>query len=74
MTCFENEYTKALLNMRRIIDRMPEYKSLMSDSDIKELMTSATEQHAKYHAKRMCGLKPAGLGKLTRRRRCKSRK
>ena len=71
--CFVGEYKKALSTMDRIIQKMPEYRALMVDRDVKALMASAVEQHAKYHAKRVCGLKKHPLGKAPSRRRKSAR-
>lgn len=72
--CYRSEYQKAVKAMDRIVEKMPEYKSLMKDPEVKGLMSSAVEQHSKYHAKRVCGLKKHPLGKAPSRRRRKSAK
>ena len=67
--CFISEYKKAVSAMGRLMDKMPEYKAMLSDKEVKALISSAVEQHAKYHAKRVCGLKKHPLGKAPSRRR-----
>jgi hypothetical protein len=71
--CYRAVYERAVKTMGRIVEKMPEYKELMRDPEVKGLMNSAVEQHSKYHAKRICGLKRHPLGKTPSRRR-KARK
>jgi hypothetical protein len=71
--CFEREFKKSLDIMGRVIDKMPEYSKLAKDREVAQVMGAAIEQHSKYYAKRMCGMKKHPLAGAPRRRR-KSRK
>ena len=71
--CYVREFKHSMDVMGRMIHKMPEFEEMAKDSDFGKMLSAATEQHSKYYAKRMCGMKKHPLAGAPKRRR-KSRK
>ena len=74
MECYRREFKHSMEVMGRMVHKLPEFEDMVKDPEIGKMIGAATEQHAKYYAKRICGMKKHPLAGAPKRRRRKSRK